>query len=212
MVISIIAILIAILLPVLGSARETSLMAQCGSNLRQHGIATEAAMLEGDGKIPRTWGGGDFFASDRWWSDVLADYIDMAEEKGASVRCPQVDVAFPDVKYPRSRSGYAASVRWKAGGAVGSNELRPWLMITSPSEYPWIADPFAYTHPTGNYARSRIGMSPTVAGNATVGWGMGLPHLNSGNALFADGHVESVTSAAFDEVNADGVPEWFFDQ
>ncbi|MEM9346298.1 MAG: prepilin-type N-terminal cleavage/methylation domain-containing protein [Planctomycetota bacterium] len=211
-VISIIAIIVALIMPALGAARGTSLMTQCASNLRQHGIATEAAMLEGDGLIPRTWGGGDFFAEDKWWSELIADYLGTGDERGAAVRCPQVDLDFSDINYPQPRSGYAVNVRWKPGSAVGSNEIQPWRALRVPSGYPWIGDPFAYTHPTGNYAQAMIGRSATVAGNPTPGWGMGLHHLNAGNVVFADGHVESVDATVFKEVNADGVPEWFFDQ
>jgi len=45
-VISIIALLIAILLPALGAARASGRTSQCSSNLRQHGIAYTARMVD----------------------------------------------------------------------------------------------------------------------------------------------------------------------
>ena len=45
-VISIIALLIAILLPALGAARSSGRATQCASNLRQHGIAYTARMVD----------------------------------------------------------------------------------------------------------------------------------------------------------------------
>ncbi|MFI4860947.1 MAG: DUF1559 domain-containing protein [Phycisphaerales bacterium JB063] len=51
-VISIIAVLIGILLPVLGSARETARAAVCASNLQQIGVATQAYAVDFGGHIP----------------------------------------------------------------------------------------------------------------------------------------------------------------
>ncbi len=52
-VISIIALLIGILLPALGRARQTARKAQCGSNLRQIGIAMFSYATESNDFIPR---------------------------------------------------------------------------------------------------------------------------------------------------------------
>jgi prepilin-type N-terminal cleavage/methylation domain-containing protein/prepilin-type processing-associated H-X9-DG protein len=51
-VISIIALLIAILLPALTAARNSAKSIQCGSNLRQIGIALEVYTLDSDGLYP----------------------------------------------------------------------------------------------------------------------------------------------------------------
>lgn len=210
-VVSIIAVLIAILLPALGAARGSAKAVQCASNLHQQGVAWESAMVDGDGQIPRTWG-SVFLPGDEWWSNVLADHLPGSETRGEAVLCPQVEADFTGVRYPRTRSGYAVNVRWGPLSDAGANEYQDWDDIRSPTTYPWIADPFAYTHPTGNYARARFGFRPTVAGNATVGWGLGLNHRDAGNTLFADSHVGPVRADVFDPVNADDVPEWFFDQ
>ncbi len=52
-VISIIALLIGILLPVLGTARKTARMAQCQSNERQWGIAVNAYLVDNRDYLPR---------------------------------------------------------------------------------------------------------------------------------------------------------------
>jgi len=54
-VISIIALLIGILLPALGAARETARQAACLSNQRQLGIATASFAAEHQDYIPRAW-------------------------------------------------------------------------------------------------------------------------------------------------------------
>ncbi len=51
-VISIIALLVGILLPVLGKARSTARGMICLSNLRQMGIANAMYMQEYDGQVP----------------------------------------------------------------------------------------------------------------------------------------------------------------
>ncbi|MEM9752035.1 MAG: prepilin-type N-terminal cleavage/methylation domain-containing protein [Planctomycetota bacterium] len=53
-VISIIALLIGLLLPALGAARETARSSQCLSNLRQAGIGTGIYQLEFDGYFPHS--------------------------------------------------------------------------------------------------------------------------------------------------------------
>jgi prepilin-type N-terminal cleavage/methylation domain-containing protein/prepilin-type processing-associated H-X9-DG protein len=58
MVISIIAILTAILLPVFSQARETARRIVCASNVRQIGIATAAYTQDYDETLPCSWDGG----------------------------------------------------------------------------------------------------------------------------------------------------------
>jgi prepilin-type N-terminal cleavage/methylation domain-containing protein len=52
-VITIIALLLAILLPALKFAKERAMRVQCGSNLKQMGIANALYAGAYDGKIPR---------------------------------------------------------------------------------------------------------------------------------------------------------------
>ncbi|QQE09975.1 prepilin-type N-terminal cleavage/methylation domain-containing protein [Planctomycetota bacterium] len=74
-VISIIALLIGILLPALGAARNTAKNIQCTSNLRQIGIAIAGYSTENDGYIP--WSralDGDF------WPPVLMIYLNGSDK------------------------------------------------------------------------------------------------------------------------------------
>ena len=85
-VISIIALLVGILLPALGMARETGRMAACLSNMRQMTISSIAYAADHDDMLP-TVGfshGGDVFARQGAWFFLLQDYADAT----LHYRCP----------------------------------------------------------------------------------------------------------------------------
>jgi prepilin-type processing-associated H-X9-DG protein len=97
-VISIIALLIGILLPVLGSARESGRNIQCLSNLRQWGIGAQIFAQNNDDLFPVNGGnnsdnpgglvlpGQSFFAWPSWWANGVPPnvgqdtYFDLATE------------------------------------------------------------------------------------------------------------------------------------
>src|SRR3954466_820956 len=83
-VIGIIAVLISILLPALGKAREQARMAQCLSNLRQLGMATQMYLTDTKYMIPA----GYFKDGTHWdsWGTIL---VNMKYLKG--VRTAKLD-------------------------------------------------------------------------------------------------------------------------
>lgn len=95
-VIAIIALLIGILLPALGKARDSAMTTVCASNLRQMGIATHAFANDNDDKIwpRRTWlkvpsdeeAGVDPINVEHWEEGVMVQYIDSADDVFA---CPK---------------------------------------------------------------------------------------------------------------------------
>ena len=54
-VIAVIALLMAILLPVLGRVRKQARTLACRSNLRQCSLILHAYVVENDGKLPSSW-------------------------------------------------------------------------------------------------------------------------------------------------------------
>ena len=75
-VISIIALLIGILLPALGAARNVARQTACASNMRQIGIAMHAYAADLDGAIVLAYNAQAATEGKRWsWDDALASYL-----------------------------------------------------------------------------------------------------------------------------------------
>jgi len=84
-VISIIALLIGILLPALGAAREAARATQCLSTTRQIAIATHVYATEHRDKFPPSWSGntgtdygGGWVGTREKFNIALEDYVDVA--------------------------------------------------------------------------------------------------------------------------------------
>jgi prepilin-type processing-associated H-X9-DG protein/prepilin-type N-terminal cleavage/methylation domain-containing protein len=99
-VISIISLLIGLLLPVLGSARETARSAVCLSNMRQMGIAMYGYALDFEDALPTIGLGetGSTLDTQGSWLFALSDYIDT----DLLYRCPSDNSEFWDVPAPTS--------------------------------------------------------------------------------------------------------------
>lgn len=85
-VIAIIAILASLLLPALGKAREKARQVQCGSNLRQIGIALRMYGHDNNDRLPYFAGG-----SGQWLWDLPAKTADAVTSAGANRKilyCP----------------------------------------------------------------------------------------------------------------------------
>lgn len=114
--VAIIALLVGVLLPVLGSVRGEGRTIACGSNLRQLGIANASYAAEHDGVFAAYGQVGTHYEG--WWTEVLAPYLartligdapaagvgpddidesdfNVARGGGAVLRCPEDELAFP---------------------------------------------------------------------------------------------------------------------
>lgn len=87
-VISIISVLIALLLPALGAARESAETIQCMSNLRQLQIANSAYQIEHDGFLPQPAQDGDIAGAaaqgEALWFNALDDYLGQENQNYSS--------------------------------------------------------------------------------------------------------------------------------
>ena len=102
-VISIIALLIGILLPALGSARKSARSMQCLSNLRQQGTAINAYAIDWKGYIPASYFDTNTEGFTDWGLLINAYLVNSGDnsydDAGAvdnnteALRCPQAQVA-----------------------------------------------------------------------------------------------------------------------
>lgn len=213
-VISIIAMLITLLLPALGNARESSYRIQCLSNQRQLMIGWSAAMAQNDERIPFTLAVGPHAKPnmpDRafWWGLLAEQYsgiLKMSHNQSANAAspyvCPIIETRYDRPLYSAFYFGYTVNGRWAESGYQGDNSLKSWAAIPSPSQYPWLADPIVLG--------SAFGYTPATLGKPTTqNQGLGFYHAGEfGNAAFADGHVESITPDVLDETDDTGTLTW----
>jgi prepilin-type N-terminal cleavage/methylation domain-containing protein len=93
-VIAIIAIIAALLLPVLGKAKERAKRISCASNLRQYGLAVKMYANEFSDKLPNTIAPGTTHPSNWLW-DVPTNTVNLLTDNGAQ-RHILYDPSFPD--------------------------------------------------------------------------------------------------------------------
>lgn len=180
-VIAIIAILAAILLPALNSARERGYTATCVNNLKQIGNAFNMYTEDHDGWYPRSWNGG---SGEQWtYLTCIPKYLGItaAPKKGTA--------SLPTI-CPRNPDGEGSAPTDSRFINYGMN---PWInckkyyfnssSLASSSGKILIAD-----QNTANSGGSMLGASVYTPQ-------IGFHHagFTQGNALFIDSHVESFT-------------------
>ncbi len=208
-VISIIALLIGILLPVLGSAREAARDTQCKSNLRQWAIATAVYTNDFKQFLP----GENNLSNPSTAPDPGAWYNELPEYVGAPKYHIVYDGSADPAKYPLSNIWWCPTVELSFGAGTvtgGGNNFH----------YGWNA----VLNGTGSYGPNRsntvdhvtimnfpnasnvILMSEPGSRVPTVSIG-GLSNFRhfdrkNINANFADGHVSSYKTAEANTVSS----------
>ena len=120
--IGIIAVLLALLLPLLGAARESARRAACLGNLRQIGLALGAYADDNRGFLPYSGNYGEVHAEDWfWWQPTRArdcgrhgigPYLRLSPFHPAVMRCPSDDTSYRPVTHTPEKYHFSYVMNW----------------------------------------------------------------------------------------------------
>ncbi|MCM8764507.1 MAG: DUF1559 domain-containing protein [Candidatus Omnitrophica bacterium] len=195
-VVAIIAILAALLLPVLAKAREKARAAVCMSNLKQIYLAFAMYVQDNDEFFPPTYYmtftseiGWDF-ATDNWWATwrpgIIGKYLN---EK--VFQCPS---RFTLKSYDKPFTGYAYNATYIGGGySAWDGQATPSAKLSriqNPSQTVLVSDSAIWSTWTSETIANNYLRAP--GDTYYFGPNVHFRHNGRANVLFCDGHVESL--------------------
>lgn len=214
MVITLVAVLLAILLPAMARAKEAARQASCGSNVRQMAVGWHVALADYDERIGRTSGVGVPPGTPTWIQMLrksLPRLPSVAPTSSVTFNsCPTVIARGRPVEYFALYSGYAVNIRWEQPSDP-FNDLELWSRIRKPSLYPWFTD--VEVNPltaTTDWAPDLVPQLPTAA--QFQNYGVGAHHAGgfAANVGYAEGSVRTIRpSEIHAAISAPGRYEWF---
>jgi prepilin-type processing-associated H-X9-DG protein len=187
-IVAVIALLLAMLLPVLSRAGEKGRASSCVSNLRQIGIALAAYADESAERYPfaageLAWDSLDPLSGSHCWMQQLTRYVGNRK----TYRCPSDDIS--EFSYFLSaRAAYIAAGNWRA-----STDRRG---ITQASAFVLAGDTFSSVASNlttfASFDCDKDDYSQNCVGGPLNGspWKEWRRHSGGQNILFTDGHVQ----------------------
>ena len=212
-VVAIIALLLSILLPSLGQAREQAKRVKCGANLQQIGRAVANCRTENKEHVPK-WDDG-FYVEQEEAGGVMLTWVDVLFDLGYTGNvelsfCP-TDKRVDDAMYVRGYEWNFTAIEVFGISEQPKNGVRTSYAINAIMSHNWPEDRWKDTSRqffaidgwwcwTGNISAQWI-MDRYISGttgdvvsdmwqNAMVGWRHGK--RNGANILFNDSHVSFV--------------------
>jgi prepilin-type N-terminal cleavage/methylation domain-containing protein/prepilin-type processing-associated H-X9-DG protein len=146
-VIAIIAILAAILLPVLSSANKRALRIQCTSNLKQWGLGFQTYTLDNNDSLPMGW-----TDPNGMWMVALQPYIPNCNIGGSMCFCPTALITRDTLP----NFWVTTSVTYLAWGRMGTNNYP----VTSPWGRPGMAGSYGFNGWMANPSPAELGGNP----------------------------------------------------
>ena len=188
-VIAIIAILAAMLLPALNSARDRATRTSCMANLKQIGIATRMYLNDFDGYYPPLRTGTSFYAHHLAVSGVpggmgvlCPSYINKAN--GLVFYCPTNQNTGSNCTYNQFKSAF---------GVAGINVFGSYAYATI--KLYWDTGAIDFVRET-KIPKTTAFLADSIPGIANINY-PGILHKDAyANVLFSDGSVKGVTSSS----------------
>ncbi len=174
-VIAIIGVLAAILIPVVGRAREAARATQCVSNLRQVGQATHLFVTENKQTLPPS----QYYPGGHLTWTYLKPYLGQRASNGRRyISCPNIEKTYPGAT--THRTGYSFNGNLSQ---PSSSQFRRMTDAKPPSRVVLVWD--------DPQPSSDAGGQPADGGRG--GWmQFAFWHGNKGHLLMLDGHVNKI--------------------
>ena len=199
-VIGIMAVLAAISVPAINKALSSSRSSKCLSNLKQIGIAVLAYPIENNGDLPVDSGANFSAGADTLWFKLITPYIPTRTGTTTGVAVNKV-LRCPAEKQPSdSVSGsicqYTAAYSMVSNGSSRSSGPRKLGGILNPTTTFLVVDGvlLASDYSTSSMSAWNAAIKPDldVAADSSTK-NISFRHNNNMNAVYADGHVATVT-------------------
>jgi prepilin-type N-terminal cleavage/methylation domain-containing protein len=203
-VVAIIAVLVAILLPAMASARSTAIQLSCAGRMKQMGLAMQMYLNEHQ----------ETFAPYRYdtatvaglyWGDLMKPYLNDANPNegldgspcGDAFFCPTMGPAWEQYGLKRSTKymGFAYN-DFGLGGSMWGNSVRLG-QIQSPDRILCFAEAYEYAFwwpASPTWSTNRFGAGELFHFRHRLGDNQLFPGDGSMNAYYIDGHIASIRS------------------
>jgi prepilin-type N-terminal cleavage/methylation domain-containing protein/prepilin-type processing-associated H-X9-DG protein len=195
-VIGIVAVLLAILLPALATAREQAKRVQCLSNLRQLGLMAQIYVSENDGSYPIAISGFAFWDFSEPPNGPVTPGILWSGQTNMKIQqCPSFDGKSDTPSDPFTGYNYNTSF---IGHGQGEYTVAPAKAseIRDPSRTALFGDG-QYKSGADKFMRAPVQESPVTTGDKVsysvrLAGTQGYRHLGKTNVCYCDGHAASV--------------------